>query len=50
MSKKLPALILLIVCLVCITGCSRLSETAVPVKHNTIAGGAQDRPAYPDER
>ena len=42
MSKKLPALILLIVCLVCITGCSRLSETAVPVKHNTIAGDATE--------
>lgn len=42
MSKKLPALILLIVCLVCITGCSRLSETTVPVKHNIIAGDATE--------
>lgn len=42
MTKKLPVLILLIICLACIVGCSRLSETAVPVKHNTIAGDATE--------
>lgn len=42
MTKKLPVLILLIICLVCIAGCSRLSETAVPVKHNVIAGDATE--------
>ncbi|MDY2685729.1 MAG: hypothetical protein SOV43_06110 [Selenomonadaceae bacterium] len=38
MTKKLSAFILLIICLACIAGCSRLSETAVPVKHNIFAG------------
>lgn len=38
MMKKQFALIAFILCIALVAGCSYLSETAVPVKHNTIAG------------
>ena len=42
MMKKQFALIAFILCTVLAAGCSYLSETAVPVKHNVIAGDATE--------
>ncbi|WP_437795460.1 hypothetical protein [Mitsuokella multacida] len=38
MTRKIPAILAIILCLILATGCSRMSETAVPVKHNVIEG------------
>lgn len=38
MTRKISAILAVILCLILAAGCSRMSETAVPVKHNVIEG------------